>query len=279
MRINRYLASCGLGSRRAVEALIGAGKVTLNGTIVRDLSTQVKPTGDEVTVEGRPARPAPLFTYLALNKPLGYDVTRGGEQHHRRAWDLLPKGTHPSVQSVGRLDRDSTGLLLFTNDGEFAFRLAHPRHGCTKTYDVEIAGGRPTPETLERLRDGVTLEDGPARALAVEPLPGGSGPERSRLRLVIGEGRNRIVRRMCEAVGHPVVELERVAIGRLELGVLKRGKCRPLTAREVVMLRRDAGLAPPEAEASPPKKGPRPSPRAGGGQNPRTKKPAGRDRR
>jgi len=141
MRLNKYLALCGLGSRRAVEQLILDGQVAIAGRPVSDLATQVG-EGAAVSIQGRPVHPVPRssFDYILLNKPRGYDVTRGGRHHHRRAWDLLPRETHPSVQSVGRLDRDSSGLLLFTNDGELAFRLTHPRYGCRKVYEVEVEG-------------------------------------------------------------------------------------------------------------------------------------------
>jgi 23S rRNA pseudouridine2605 synthase len=252
MRLNKYLAHSGLGSRRAVEQLILDGQVSVNGQVARELATQVEPGRDSVFVAGKPVQPAVEFTYIMLNKPRGYDVTRGGRHHHRRAWDLLPKGTHPSVQSVGRLDRNSTGLLLFTNDGELAFRLAHPRHGCRKVYLAELEGTIGE-ESLRRLTGGIELEDGPARALEAERWPEAVKGQ-SRLRIVMGEGRKHIVRRMCEAVGHPVLNLERTAVDGLEIGELPRGKTRFLTGREVNRLRQSVGLPPvaprPKREAS-----------------------------
>jgi len=249
MRLNKFLAQSGLGSRRAVEQLILAGTVSVNGAAVRALATQVDEENDQVVVGGQAVRPVRQFEYLLLNKPRGYDVTRGGRHHHRRAWDLLPKDTHNSVQSVGRLDRDSTGLLLFTNDGELAFRLAHPRYGCRKTYEVDVEGNLSL-VAMARLSEGVELEDGPARAVQVEKLPGlvkGQG----RLKIVMVEGRNRIVRRMCEALGHPVVALNRIAVAGLELGDLPRGKTRPLSKQEVRRLRQAVGLSEPEKPAAP----------------------------
>ena len=245
MRLNRYLAQCGLGSRRAVEQLILEGKVTINGKVVRDLASQVE-SAATVVVEGKIVRPARRFEYIMLNKPNGYDVTRGGSHHHRRAWDLLPEGTHSSVQSVGRLDRDSTGLLIFTNDGDLAFRLAHPRYGCTKTYVADVEGNMP-PEKFNQLTAGLELEDGPAKPVRTgrQPAP---EKDRSRLVIVMAEGRNRIVRRMCEALGYPVINLNRIALGQLELGDLARGKTRPLSKREITMLRRSVGLSDPFAE-------------------------------
>jgi 23S rRNA pseudouridine2605 synthase len=240
MRLNRYLAQCGLGSRRAVEQLILDGKARLNGKPVADLATQVDPDRDRVHVDGRLVHPAARLTYLALNKPKGYDVTRGDPHGHRQVYDLLPRGTHASVKAVGRLDRDSTGLLLFTNDGELAFRLAHPSHGCTKVYQVEVEG-RVARADMRLLTEGVQLEDGPARAEQAEWVAGQESF--SVLRVAMREGRKRIVRRMCEAIGHPVLALERVAIGPLALGDLKRGQVRPLTAAELAALRRSVGLA------------------------------------
>lgn len=240
MRINKYLAQCGLGSRRSVEALIAEGKVLLNGQVVTDLATQIDEAQDQVEVGGKTVQPPRRHVYYILNKPKGYDVTRGGRHHHRRAWDLLPKGTHASVQSVGRLDRDSTGLLLFTNDGELAFRLSHPSHGCTKVYEV-LVEGEISDETVRQLIEGVTLEDGPARALSARKL---EAPEKDQgvLALTMGEGRKRIVRRMCEAVGHPVIDLHRTDIGPLNIGNLRKGMTRPLTKAEVRNLYKAAGL-------------------------------------
>lgn len=252
MRLNQFLAQCGLGSRRAVEQIILGGQVILNGRLIRELATQINPERDRVTVAGKPVRPARQLEYIMLNKPRGYDVTRGGRHHHRRAWDLLPAGTHASVQSVGRLDRDSTGLLLFTNDGDLAFRLAHPRYGCRKVYIVDVEG-KVGEALLRRLTEGIELEDGPARALDARRVPT-TAEGQSRLLIVMSEGRKRIVRRLCEALGHPAVALNRTAVGGLELGDLARGKTRPLSRREVTRLRQSVGLAvetPAEPERHP----------------------------
>ena len=240
MRINRYLAHCGLGSRRSVEQLIRDGKVYINGKVVRELSTTVDETSDRVEVGGNVVSAPRRFQYILLHKPRGYDVTRGGRHHHRRAWDLLPKGTHTSVQSAGRLDRNSTGLLLFTNDGQLAYRLTHPRYDCEKTYEVEVTG-KVDSASLRRLTAGVTLDDGPARALRAETVRSAEAGT-TWLRIVMGEGRKWIVRRMCEAIGHRVTELHRTQMGPLKLGGLKSGRTRPLTAVEVESLRKTVGL-------------------------------------
>jgi len=240
LRLNRYLAGCGLGSRRSVESLIRSGKVRINDRVVRELATTVDPGHDCVTVEGKQIRPASGPVYILMNKPRGYDVTRGGRHHHRRAWDLLPNSTHPSVQSVGRLDRNSTGLLLFTNDGETANRLTHPRFGCRKTYAV-LVKGQVDDVTLKRFSDGIELDDGPARAIEIRRLSTSGertreGDRQAGLQMVITEGRNRMIRRMCQAVEHPVIALHRSRLGPLRLDSLPTGKTRPLKRQEVTAL-------------------------------------------
>lgn len=278
MRLNKFLAQSGLGSRRAVEQLILDGIVKVNGKPVTELATQVDLEHDTVEVQGRTVRPVRKLEYIALNKPRGYDVTRGGRHHHRRAWDLLPEGTHPSVQSVGRLDRDSMGLLLFTNDGELAFRLTHPSYGCQKTYEVAVEGNV-APETAQQLMNGVELEDGLARAVLAVKMPS-TEEGISRLKVIMEEGRNRIVRRMFEALRYPVVALNRTAIGGLTLGIIPRGKTRPLTSREVMVLRKSVGLGAVTSEHRPAQSSPsgasskprgKASPRSRGDASPRSR--------
>ncbi len=229
VRLNRYLASAGVGSRRAVDELIRAGRVTVNGE-VGELGAAVG-DGDVVAVDGRPVAPQEL-AYLMLHKPSGVVTTASDPQHRRTVVDLVesPQRVYP----VGRLDRDTTGLLLLTNDGELANRLAHPRHGVDKTYVAEVEGD-PPPEAIRRLAEGVELDDGPTAPARARRMGAG------RLELVIHEGRNRQVRRMCEAVGHPVRHLHRTAYGPLELGTLAPGRWRPLTAEEVAALRAETG--------------------------------------
>ena len=221
VRLNRYLASAGVGSRRAVDELIRAGRVTVNGATGQLGATVAD--GDVVAVDGAPVAPQQL-AYLMLHKPAGVVTTASDPQGRRTVLDLVdaPQRVFP----VGRLDRDTTGLLLLTNDGELANRLAHPRHGVDKTYVADVDGD-PTTEALRRLAEGVRLDDGvtaPARARRLGP---------GRVELVIHEGRNRQVRRMCEAVGHPVRLLHRTAYGPLILGSLAPGRWRPLTPDEV----------------------------------------------
>jgi pseudouridine synthase len=226
VRLNRYLASAGVGSRRAVDELIRAGRVTVNGQVGELGGAVVE--GDVVAVDGRPVAPQELG-YLMLHKPPGVVTTASDPQGRRTVLDLVesPQRMFP----VGRLDRDTTGLLLLTNDGELANRLAHPRHGVEKTYVAEVEGD-PPPDVLRRLAQGVDLEDGPTAPARVRRL----GP--GRIELVIHEGRNRQVRRMCEAVGHGVRRLHRSAYGPLELGALAEGRWRALTPDEVDALRR-----------------------------------------
>jgi pseudouridine synthase len=181
-----------------------------------------------------------------MNKPLGYEVTRSRRHACKRVYNLLPEDTPPSVQPVGRLDRDSCGLLLFTNDGELAYRLTHPGYGCPKTYLVQVKG-RIDPREIERLRSGIELEDGPARPLCVDTVSG-QRPAVRCLKMVMGEGRKRIVRRMCAAVGHPVVSLQRIAQGPIRLGALPEGETRTLSQEEVEALRRTVAKASPEDE-------------------------------
>jgi len=229
VRLNRYLASAGVGSRRAVDELIRAGRVTVNGE-VGELGAAVG-DGDVVAVDGRTVAPQEL-AYLMLHKPSGVVTTASDPQRRRTVVDLVesPERVYP----VGRLDRDTTGQLLLTNDGELANRLAHPRQGVDKTYVVEVEGD-PPPEAIRRLAEGVELDDGPTAPARARRLGAG------RLELVIHEGRNRQVRRMCEAVGHPVRRLHRTAYGPLELDTLAPGSWRPLTAEEVAALRPETG--------------------------------------
>jgi pseudouridine synthase len=225
VRLNRYLASAGVGSRRAVDELIRAGRVTVNGAVA-ELGASVG-EGDVVEVDGTRVAPEALV-YVMLHKPSGVVTTASDPQGRRTVVDLVDAGVR--LFPVGRLDRETTGLLVLTNDGELANHLAHPRHGVGKAYVAEVEGD-PGPEVLRRLAEGVELDDGITAPAAARRL----GP--SRIELVIHEGRNRQVRRMCEAVGHPVRRLHRSGYGPLTLGTLEPGAWRTLTAEEVEALR------------------------------------------
>jgi pseudouridine synthase len=238
VRINRFLAAAGAGSRRAVEGLVRAGRVAVNGEVERDLARRIGP-GDAVTVDGRPVgREAAV--YVLLHKPAGVVTTAHDPQGRRTVLDLVdvPGRLFP----VGRLDRDTTGALLLTNDGEVAHRLMHPRHEVEKTYMASLRGEVPD-EAVPRLAGGVELDrrlTAPARVTVVE-----RGPDGTVLEIVLHEGRNRQVRRMAEAVGHPVLTLHRPRYGPLRLGRLRAGGWRMLTAAEVEALRAAAGLESP----------------------------------
>jgi pseudouridine synthase len=235
-RVQRALARAGYGSRRACEEMIVAGRVEVAGRVAV-LGDRVDPARDEVRVDGRRINVDPDLRYLALHKPRGVTTTMRDAHAERDLRTFLPKG--PRVFPVGRLDRDTEGLLLLTNDGELAHRLAHPRHGVEKEYLAEVEGS-PSARRLGRLRRGVALEDGLARALEARPAGGTSG--RSAVRVVLAEGRKREVRRMLDAVGLPVRRLVRTRVGPVRLGRLRPGELRELTPEEVRSLYRVAGL-------------------------------------
>jgi 23S rRNA pseudouridine2605 synthase len=231
VRLAKFLAHAGVASRRAAERLITDGRVTVAGEVVTDPATDVGPAG-EVSVDGRAVAPEPREVH-ALNKPAGVVSTAHDTHGRRTVVDLVrsPRRLYP----VGRLDADSTGLILLTNDGELADLLTHPRYGVEKVYRARIRPPRLSPRALQALRDGVELDDGPTAPARVRQVGPGV------LEIALREGRKRQVRRMCEAVGHRVVELERVAFGPLGLRGLQLGRSRRLKDAEVERLRRAAG--------------------------------------
>jgi 23S rRNA pseudouridine2605 synthase len=228
-RLQKVLAATGWGSRRVSEELIAAGRVRVNGEVAV-LGRRVDPDTDLIEVDGAPVAARPGLVYYLLNKPAGV-VTTARDTHGRPTVVQLvrsPRRLYP----VGRLDADTTGLILLTNDGALAERLTHPRYGVKKVYRARVKPGRLSPRTLEALKKGVELDDGrTAPAQVRQPAPGV-------VEITIREGRKRQVRRMLEAVGHRVVELERVAFGPLGLRGLEPGKSRRLTKAEVERLRR-----------------------------------------
>ena len=228
MRLAKHLAHAGVASRRAAEQLIAAGRVRVDGFVVTDPATDVD-AHSRVAVDGRAVEGAEPRVCFALNKPLGVVSTARDTHGRRTVLDLVPaRGLR--LYPVGRLDADTGGLILLTYDGELANRLTHPRYEVPKTYRAKLAGGPIGRDALARLRAGVELDDGPTAPARVRRV----GP--SEIELSIREGRNRQVRRMCEAVGHPVRELRRVAIGPLRLGALAPGKHRRLSAAELERL-------------------------------------------
>jgi 23S rRNA pseudouridine2605 synthase len=210
----------------------------VNGTVVTELGTRADPNRDKISIDGRLLRPAQAAIYLALNKPTGVVTTLSDPEGRPTVRDLLGR-VRQRVFPVGRLDFHSAGLLLLTNDGELAQRLTHPRYGVRKSYRVKVKG-RVAPELIEQLSKGVALRDGvsaPAQVRIVE-----ASERKTWLEIILAEGKNRQVRRMCEAVGLSVEKLSRVAFGPLKLGKLEVGAVRPLTEREVLKLRRMVGL-------------------------------------
>lgn len=221
-RLQKVLAATGWGSRRSCEELIAAGRVTVNGEIAA-LGRRVDAESDLIEVDGAPVGVKPGLVYYLLNKPTGV-VTTAKDTHGRTTVvELVP--AEPRVFPVGRLDVDTEGLLMLTNDGELTHRITHPSHGVEKEYLVHVRG-RVTPGGLRRLRDGIDLEDGmTAPAEASQPTPGV-------IRLTIHEGRNRQVRRMCDAIGHPVLRLVRTRIGPIADRSLRPGDWRELSTGE-----------------------------------------------
>ena len=222
-RLQKVLARAGLGSRRACEELIAEGRVTVND-VVAELGRRVDPATDRVAVDGVPVGVAPGLVHYLLNKPRGVVTTASDPRGRPTVVEAVP--AEPRVFPVGRLDVDSEGLLLLTNDGELTHRLTHPSFGVDKEYLVSVTG-RPSRAALRRLREGVELDDGPTAPARVADLEPGL------LRITIHEGRNRQVRRMCEAVGHPVTRLVRRRIGPISDDRLPPGSWRPLTPEEV----------------------------------------------
>jgi len=224
LRLQKVLARAGQGSRRVCEELIADGRVTVDGEIAI-LGRRVDVRTARVEVDGILLPVAPDLVYYLLNKPVGVITTAADPQGRQTVMDLVP--TEPRVFSVGRLDQDTEGLLILTNDGALAQLLSHPSHGVDKEYVAEVEGGTPPPGALRRLRQGVELDDGMTAPAAVGVLAPGV------LRLVIHEGKNRQVRRMCDAVGHPVRRLVRTRIGTLRDTGLAPGHWRALTGAEV----------------------------------------------
>lgn len=228
VRLQKVIAQSGLASRREAEQWIASGRVQVNGSVVSEMGVTVDPDADKITVNGRPLKRSSAVYYYLYHKPKNVVVARRDPQARPIIYDFLkdlPTLLHP----VGRLDFDSEGLLLMTNDGELIHRLTHPSSEVPKTYHAKVKG-MVRPSALSQLKKGVRLDDGPARAVHARRIK--DNPNNSWLEIVVTEGRQRMVRRMCEAVGHPVLRLKRVAIGDLHLGKLKVGEYRELTGQE-----------------------------------------------
>lgn len=246
-RLNRFLARSGVASRRGADELISSGSVRVNGERPPASGLLIDPEKDTVTVDGSVVKPRTKHRYLMLNKPLGVITTAKDEASRATVLDAIGEdglGGH-RLFPVGRLDADTTGLLVLTDDGELAFRLTHPRYKVAKEYVVAVAGS-PNPDDLDSLRKGVALEDGKTAPAEVEVLSfdPAAGAARTELRIVIREGRHRQVRRMLHAVGHKVQSLRRTGFGPLKLGRLKTGDWRVLGEPEVAALRRAVRIEP-----------------------------------
>jgi pseudouridine synthase len=285
-RLQKILSRAGIASRRASERLMLEGRVTVNGVTVSELGAKADASSDDIRVDGRRIHVPSRHLYLLLNKPRGYVTTRSDPQHRPTVIDLV--GIREYVYPVGRLDYDSEGLLLLTNDGDLAAKLMHPRHGVERVYEAEVLGA-PDDHDLSRLRRGVLIEGRPTDTADItivaegsrpgrrQPSPpragrrphapagrerghsrgasrdGPSGPGmraegRTTLRISIREGRNRQVRKMFDAIGHPVDRLRRVAIGPIRDARLKPGQWRELTAEEVERLRKSATQSAPRTQ-------------------------------
>lgn len=247
-RLQKILSAAGIASRRAAEAFIREGRVTVNGETVTELGSKADPDSDDIRVDGRRVKVASRRRYILLYKPRGYITSRSDPQRRPTVIDLLAKGgVRDYVYPVGRLDYESEGLLLLTSDGDLAAKLTHPSHGVAREYEARVRGV-PDRHAIERLRKGVMLDGRPTAPAEVElrkVADSAAGGEQALLSLTIHEGRNRQVRRMCEAVGHPVVRLRRVRIGPITDPHIRPGEFRDLSSKEIAALKRAAEKVQP----------------------------------
>jgi pseudouridine synthase len=254
-RLQKILSQAGVASRRASEQLMLQGRVTVNGATVRELGSKADPARDDIRVDGRRVAVVERHRYILLNKPRGYVTTRSDPERRPTVVDLV--GVREYVYPVGRLDFESEGLLILTNDGDLAAKLTHPRHGVARVYEARVLGV-PDAHDINRLSRGIVIEGRRTAGADVVVLgarrshqPGrdsqarGEGRSTSTLQITIHEGRNRQVRKMCEAIGHPVAHLRRVAIGPIRDARLKVGQWRELTEEEVKRLKRSVETPEP----------------------------------
>lgn len=228
IRLQKHLSECGIASRRKAEELIAAGKVKINGHIA-EIGSKVDPKRDKVTVRGRAVVPVNEKVYIMLNKPRGFVTTMSDELRRKTVSDLVADAGN-RIFPVGRLDRDSEGLLIMTNDGDFANKLTHPSSHVNKTYRVTVKGAAEE-EQLLKMKEGILLDG--RKTLPCDCFVAERKPDRTVLIFVLNEGRNRQIRRMCEAVGLEVLRLKRTEIAGVKLGMLPQGKWRPLNEREM----------------------------------------------
>lgn len=239
IRLQKVLAQAGIASRRTSEEMIAAGRVEVNGKLVTEQGRRVDPARDVIRVDGSRIPPARHHLYVVLNKPRGVVSTMDDPQGRPTLQEFLGQRSRERLFHVGRLDADTEGLIILTNDGEFAQRLTHPSYEIQKTY-LAVVEGPVDHATVARLRRGVTLEDGPIKPDKVTLRE--RGPDRSMLEITLHSGQNRVVRRIFDAIGHPVRRLSRTAIGPIRLGQLKVGAVRDLTREELGSLLDTVGL-------------------------------------
>lgn len=239
IRLNKYLAECGVASRRGADDLIASGAVQINGKKVYELGARVDVKNDRVMVDGKPVRMETRKVYMLFNKPKGVMTTMEDPEGRPCIAEYFQR-FEMRVFPVGRLDYDSEGLLLMTNDGDFAQRVTHPKHEVLKTYLVKVSG-QPTEEQIRKLRMGVTIIGGRVAAREIEKLRGTNSDKYDWYKIVIGEGKNRQIRQMFEKIGFDVMKLQRIAIGKLKMGGLARGEWVLLGPEEIEKIfQRDA---------------------------------------
>ena len=238
VRINKYLSMCGITSRRGADDLIAQGKVTINDLTLTERGAIVDTDIDVVKVDGTEARPVDQLVYVLLNKPVS-TMTTLNDPFKRRTVVHYLKNMTQRVYPVGRLDFDAEGVLILTNDGDLAFRLAHPRYQVPKIYEA-LVEGKFEKDGAEKIRRGIKLEDGATGKAKVSVL--GYADDETRIRMILTEGRKREVKQLCKAVGHPVIRLRRVEDAGIQVGHLKPGQFRQLTRAEVSRLRQMVGL-------------------------------------
>ncbi len=233
MRINKYLAQSNLGSRRKVEEYIKDGRIKVNGEVCKDLATDINPATDTVMLDSNRINLAEDYYYIALNKPKGYLVTKSDEFNRKTIFDLLPD-FKVNLFPVGRLDKDSEGLILVTNDGHFADCVMHPRNKLEKVYKVTVSGFV-NRDCLFRLREGIFIDEGP-KTLPAKVFIKKNGDKEAVLKITITEGRNRQIRKMLEKLGHNVIALKRLQIGDIKLSRLPAGMFRLLQPKEIISI-------------------------------------------
>ncbi len=257
-RVQKIMARAGVASRRASEEIIAEGRVTVNGTVIT-LGDKADPDTDHIKVDGKRIEPRTQFNYLLLNKPRAVMSTRHDPEGRPTVMEMVPATYRKALVPVGRLDFLTEGLLLMTDDGDLAHRVAHPRYGCTKTYEVKVRG-YPEDKELEKLRQGIPLEGRKTSPAEIEPRPTPGDSDNSWWTVELTEGRTRQIREMFKRIGHPVMKLRRVAIGPITDPHLSLGAVRELTDQEVTALRKSTRHGGGRGKAGGGKKG-----RKGGG--------------